>query len=554
MDNTSSVGLQGISGSNKSIDLFGEYNFAEKHICWILYGNYPEACLNDLISKVDETSKIIVANFKKNNISSCDSNDFDKSIDLDRLEVIVDDDLNNLADSVAASIDRNKFDRWRPLLEKSYIKRDGVLLKKLYSLVGEAVNNFNVFDNTTDKHLNTHYKNALKNLPIIKYTHRIEDINNNYDGRPALIVSAGPSLLKQLPILEKYQRLFTIIAATATYPNLKKFGIEPDYLIALDPENKVVWGDDTTSKLILDIGCDPETVWSIPEKTILCTHHPLIKDLLKKLGFDIDLLPTGGSVATSAFSLAKMIGSNPIIMIGQDLAYKNGDKRVEGYAFSSTENSLSTPLKSTFKVAAFGGHGEVETDSALLMFKNWFEKEFINSPHLNIINCTEGGAEIKGATSLTFGTVCNELEKYSLPKMNWESDISQDKQHALSLAIDNLSILLSEVQEYQRAAIDGIELAEPMLAQKLSIDLTILDAINARLKNTHDHVKNFCDSYSTKVMRNFKKNVVRESNANDFKVVGFYLDIYLITKDAAAEAEIFLNKLIYSFKSKLIEK
>jgi len=357
-----------------------------------------------------------------------------------------------------------------------------------------------------------------------------------------LLVSAGPSLIKQLPILQKYKELFTIIAATATYPNLHKYGIEPDYLIAVDPTNKSVWDENTSSKIILDVGCDPATVWSAPEKTMLCAHAPIVVDLLEKIGVDIDLLPTGGSVATSAYNVARRLGSNPIVMIGQDLAYSNGQKRTEGYAFDAAVRINQINEKPTFSIDAYGGQGKVETDGALLLFKTWFENEFSLAPDVTIFNCTEGGADIKGAAAVPFNIVCEELSKFSLPINEWklEAELASDQLESVKKGVKQF---MEDVKAFKLLARKGVKLAEKMRDGKNVVDFAKLDRINHELKEVQPHVKHFCDAYASTVMREVQRKVVREMEVEEKKAASFYMNIYYVAEQSAKEAEVFLQRI-----------
>ncbi|MBX2174355.1 motility associated factor glycosyltransferase family protein, partial [Campylobacter jejuni] len=50
----------------------------------------------------------------------------------------------------------------------------------------------------------------------------------------AIIVSTGPSLTKQLPLLKKYANKATIFCADSAYPILAKHDIKPDYVCMLE--------------------------------------------------------------------------------------------------------------------------------------------------------------------------------------------------------------------------------------------------------------------------------------------------------------------------------
>jgi len=503
--NTFFEDMEGNSSMNapQEFNVFGDVNIEEKQITWIAFGNFSISSLQKIIEKVDATSKVILAtgvDYEDAQLPSTDERALiEKWVSDDLLEMVYCSNKKECATEVAGLINRLKYDGWRPLLDTHSLKSDAQRIEGFYSYLGELLNVNKVLENTCDKHMRVYLENSLVNLPIVLATKKLSEIVKNYDYRPVLLVSAGPSLIKQLPILQKYKELFTIIAATATYPNLHKYGIEPDYLIAVDPTNKSVWDENTSSKIILDVGCDPATVWSAPEKTMLCAHAPIVVDLLEKIGVDIDLLPTGGSVATSAYNVARRLGSNPIVMIGQDLAYSNGQKRTEGYAFDAAVRINQMSEKPTFSIDAYGGQGKVETDGALLLFKTWFENEFSLASDVTIFNCTEGGADIKGAASVPFNVVCEELSNFSLPKNEWtlEAELESDQ---LVIVKKGVKQFMGDVKAFKLLARKGVKLAEKMRDGKKAVDFAKLDCINHELKDVQPHVKHFCDAYVSLVM------------------------------------------------------
>jgi len=551
--NTFFEDMEGNSSMNapQEFNVFGDVNIEEKQITWIAFGNFSISSLQKIIEKVDATSKVILAtgvDYEDAQLPSTDERALiEKWVSDDLLEMVYCSNKKECATEVAGLINRLKYDGWRPLLDTDSLKSDAQRIEGFYSYLGELLNVNKVLENTCDKHMRVYLENSLVNLPIVLATKKLSEIVKNYDYRPVLLVSAGPSLIKQLPILQKYKELFTIIAATATYPNLHKYGIEPDYLIAVDPTNKSVWDENTSSKIILDVGCDPATVWSAPEKTMLCAHAPIVVDLLEKIGVDIDLLPTGGSVATSAYNVARRLGSNPIVMIGQDLAYSNGQKRTEGYAFDAAVRINQMSEKPTFSIDAYGGQGKVETDGALLLFKTWFENEFSLASDVTIFNCTEGGADIKGAASVPFNVVCEELSNFSLPKNEWtlEAELESDQ---LVIVKKGVKQFMGDVKAFKLLARKGVKLAEKMRDGKKAVDFAKLDCINHELKDVQPHVKHFCDAYVSSVMREVQRKVSREEDVNERQAVEFYMNIYYVAEQSAKSALVFLTKLISSYE------
>ncbi len=541
----------GSMNAPREFNVFGDVNIEEKQITWIAFGNFSISSLQKIIEKVDATSKVILAtgvDYENAQLPSIDERTLiEQWVSNDLLEIVYCSNEKDCAREVEGLIDRLKYDGWRPLLDTEALKSDTQRIERFYSYLGELLNKDKVLDNTRDKNMRVYLENSLVNLPVVLATKKLSEIVKNYDYRPVLLVSAGPSLIKQLPILQKYKELFTIIAATATYPNLHKYGIEPDYLIAVDPTNKSVWDENTSSKLILDVGCDPATVWSAPDKTMLCAHAPIVVDLLEKIGVDIDLLPTGGSVATSAYNVARRLGSNPIVMIGQDLAYSNGQKRTEGYAFDTAVRINQMREKPTFSIDAYGGQGKVETDGALLLFKTWFENEFSVATGVTIFNCTEGGADIKGAAPVPFDIVCEELSKFSLPKNEWKLE-EKLVSVQLSRVINGTKQFMEEVKAFKLLARKGVKLAEKMRDGKKAVEFSKLDRINHELKEMQPHVKHFCDAYVSNVMREVQRKVSREEDVRERQAVEFYMNIYYVAEQSAKSALVFLTKLISSYE------
>ncbi|EOH7148894.1 6-hydroxymethylpterin diphosphokinase MptE-like protein, partial [Campylobacter coli] len=74
------------------------------------------------------------------------------------------------------------------------------------------------------------------NLPQMITHPTYKELLNKRKGlsKTAIIVSTGPSLTKQLPLLKKYQNKATIFCADSSYPILAKHNIKPDYVCMLE--------------------------------------------------------------------------------------------------------------------------------------------------------------------------------------------------------------------------------------------------------------------------------------------------------------------------------
>ncbi|MFK0329227.1 motility associated factor glycosyltransferase family protein, partial [Campylobacter coli] len=239
----------------------------------------------------------------------------------------------------------------------------------------------------------------------------------------AIIVSTGPSLTKQLPLLKKYANKATIFCADSSYPILAKHGIKPDYVCMLERTeitaeffNNDFWEFDKDIVFVCAGVVHPKAIEYLKDRNLVITQKVLAFPYYINLK-DFSYAAVGFSVAHTLSYLATYLSHKNIIFIGQDLAYaKNGNSHPDDYQNSANyESQMYEHILTT----AYGGNGKVETHSIWLLFKNWFENEMIpNTRKMGITtyNCTEGGARIEGTIEKPFLWACENLLDKDLNK------------------------------------------------------------------------------------------------------------------------------------------
>ncbi|EAH7278062.1 DUF115 domain-containing protein, partial [Campylobacter coli] len=232
----------------------------------------------------------------------------------------------------------------------------------------------------------------------------------------AIIVSTGPSLTKQLPLLKKYASKATIFCADSSYPILAKHGIKPDYVCMLERTEITAeffnhdFGEFDKDIVFVCAGVvHPKTIEYLKNKTFIITQKVLAFPYYINLK-NFCYAAVGFSVAHTLSYLATYLSHKNIIFIGQDLAYaENGNSHPDDYQNSANYESQ---MYEHILTIAYGGNGKVETHSIWLLFKNWFENEMIpNTRKMGITtyNCTEGGARIEGTIEKPFLWACEKL-------------------------------------------------------------------------------------------------------------------------------------------------
>ncbi|EMB5542035.1 motility associated factor glycosyltransferase family protein [Campylobacter coli] len=239
----------------------------------------------------------------------------------------------------------------------------------------------------------------------------------------AIIVSTGPSLTKQLPLLKKYANKATIFCADSSYPILAKHGIKPDYVCMLERTEITAeffnndFGEFDKDIIFICAGVvHPKAIEYLKGRNLVITQKVLAFPYYINLK-DFSYAAVGLSVAHTLSYLATYLSHKNIIFIGQDLAYaENGNSHPDDYQNSANyESQMYEHILTT----AYGGNGKVETHSIWLLFKNWFENEMIpNTRKMGITtyNCTEGGARIEGTIEKPFLWACENLLDKDLNK------------------------------------------------------------------------------------------------------------------------------------------
>jgi hypothetical protein len=270
--------------------------------------------------------------------------------------------------------------------------------------------------NTGQKLTKTWFNNFVSNIPHMLRSCEAQDLNNKFYNKPVIIVSAGPSLNKNVRMLKEARGKAVIICVGTALKVLLKEGIYPDIIATLDGSIKNHYHFEN-----LDYKKIPLLYFPIAYPEILNNHEgvkiltisslPYLGETLFNLLKDIKYLKAGGSIAHLAFSFAREIGANPIVFVGQDLAY--GEKmqtHAKGTSFDEGKILHKSKLykENQLLIEDINGN-EVLTDQVFYAFLRWFESEIENDITSTIyIDATEGGAKIKGTKIMTLKETIEE--------------------------------------------------------------------------------------------------------------------------------------------------
>jgi hypothetical protein len=246
-----------------------------------------------------------------------------------------------------------------------------------------------------------------------------------------VIVSTGPSLAKQLPLLKKIQDHVTIISVDASLPILYKNGIKPDVVTSIERVT-------LTSKFFSVVPAEFKkdivfALTSIQDKIIFRTvESDNVQISMRPFGYtkyfklkDWGYVGHGMSSANMAFEFAYNGLYDQVIWIGQDLAFgADGTSHSANHTFGADEIKKVEDNPDAKFITAYGGQGQVETTMVWEMFKNFFEFNVAEAKKTDIelqrkrnyINCTEGGARIEGTEEMPFSEAIDKYVDFSSKK------------------------------------------------------------------------------------------------------------------------------------------
>lgn len=253
-------------------------------------------------------------------------------------------------------------------------------------------------------HIVDNWNNMLRGIGI-------NEFKDKYKGVPAIIVSAGPSLDKNIEEIKRAYGKALIFTVDATAEKVMNLGVIPDSISTIErpdkmysifyekmklPKKSIFLGPPVVTKSILD-----------KFKNLIITGRsgePTVKTVTDILEYDS--VELGISCAHVPFAFAKYIGAEPIILIGQDLAFtKEGNTH-----FGEASEVAKKGAKNSELTLVIGNNGEMlQTTDVFSKFITWFESEIANEPNTTFINATEGGARIKGTKVMKFSEV---IDKY----------------------------------------------------------------------------------------------------------------------------------------------
>ncbi len=275
---------------------------------------------------------------------------------------------------------------------------------------------------TTLVQCETTLRNLLQNADHYASQPGIADLAGVHAARPAIVVAAGPSLARNIHLLkdQALRERVVIIAVQTVLKTLLREGIRPHFVTALDHHEisrrfyEGLTADDVEGvTLVAEPKVNPAVIQAYPGEVRFVRDELLDLVLGDALANDLGgddparSVPPGATVAHLSYSLARHMGCDPVVLVGQDLGFTDGQYYAAGAAIHSVWsaelsdfNTLEmmeweriVRMRSMLRAATDHLGRPIYTDEQMATYLVQFERDFAAdaSRGLRIIDATEGG-------------------------------------------------------------------------------------------------------------------------------------------------------------------
>ncbi|WP_335778982.1 motility associated factor glycosyltransferase family protein [Campylobacter coli] len=330
----------------------------------------------------------------------------------------------------------------------------------------------------------------LQNIPSmlesIPFQRILSQRKNKFDN--AIVVSAGPSLAKQLPLLKAYQDKAVIFCADGALSMLEKEGIAPDYVTNLDYSDwpiKFFQNKENLKQSIIALECatHPNVVYNLKAENCMIILRN--KALYQRFNLnDFGYIDTGTHVSHFSYTLALALGFKNIIMIGQDLAFdEEGNSHSKGFDFGEKFSGEENIDK--LKVPAYAGKGEVLTHITWNDYRIKLEYLFAcNSKEAKFYNATEGGARINFTEELSFKECCEKLLTKEKPKFDIPKSLTKNRSDKLLVKFkEKIQKDQDNAKRFLDDALALKQILENILSKDFILPLEFLEKVYQNIEN-----------------------------------------------------------------------
>jgi YrbI family 3-deoxy-D-manno-octulosonate 8-phosphate phosphatase len=313
--------------------------------------------------------------------------------------------------------------------------------------------------------------NSVKNfIQVLNSPNILLEKKDFFKNKPALLVASGPSLEAEIENLKEIRDngLAYIFTVGTALNALVKCGIYPHAGCTYDPsdENQIVCKEVLEKglksiPLIFGSTVGYETLEKYPgsKMHMLINQDTLAAFYLKpQSGEGLEFVSDAASIAVITLQLLHKLGFNPIILVGQNLAYLDGKNYMSGSTYPLHEAN-QTELKSAVLVKDVYGN-EVPSSNSYIRMKLQIENYLSCFQDVNVINTTKNGAHIEGTRFQTLDEVMKDYLPNRVVEDDWQIPLncSYDREYLITQnrIMKNACANVTQLQDKCKLDLDNI--------------------------------------------------------------------------------------------------
>jgi len=319
--------------------------------------------------------------------------------------------------------------------------------------------------------------NSVMNFPeVLKTPNILHDVDKDiFKDKPAIIVSAGPSLNEELENLRyiKENGLAYIFSVGSAINALLKNGIFPHATFSYDPSEKNQYifeeiPEEMTRQIPLVFGSSVgfETLQKYKGiKLHMLTTQDSVSSYYLEKSTQYLKVNDASSIAVITLQVLFLLGFNPIILVGQNLAYKSGENYADGSKTGKLSYQATKIDKTEITVESTDGK-QVYTNELFIQMRKQMEMYILHNKNTKVINTTVGGAKIEGTQFRPLSNVIAEILKTPVVQNGWfkttnhyDINVVRQRQSEMAQALNNFQTachkLMAILNDIEACAMSG---------------------------------------------------------------------------------------------------
>lgn len=421
-------------------------------------------------------------------------------------------------------------------------------------------------------------KMLIQNIPFLVNETPLAELKDRFKGKTAVVVSAGPTLDRNIETLKKLRDKYILFTVGTAAKTLYKNGLTPDFLCIIETYNssKQVEGLDLSNVcFITEPYSNPELHNLAAKKTFshISANSPINHLWANICGIDMEEYWTKGTVSYTTINCARILGCSKIILVGQDLAYVEGQcyskdsaykdliceynkekqkweitaKNFEEFSYAispspdiearhaTAKSRLERLNNSLYYVKGINGD-MIPTESVYATFVKPLSDYTEHFKDVEYINTSLVGAQIDGYKNLPLEDALINSTPIT------DIDFSSDYQYNRNLISTNLSRQITELEEASKLIDDGKQIIKNLsndLNRKKSVDediLKLLKKISVLYLNLSGEFSNKSEIYdlisaASKIDLDYEMKMMRNFNYESVKRIIEKISEYLKTTE-----------------------